>query len=53
VVRATAHEQHVLLALVAVFRKDLDPSAAKPHGYSVGLDVGAVAGQWVMPLHWV
>ncbi len=48
---ATVAEQHALLALVDVVRRDLDGGDPKPDGYNIGVNVGVVAGQTVPHLH--
>jgi superfamily II DNA or RNA helicase/diadenosine tetraphosphate (Ap4A) HIT family hydrolase/HKD family nuclease len=47
---ATREEQHALLELVEVVKKQLDAAFA-PDGYNVGFNAGEAAGQTVMHLH--
>jgi len=47
---ATAEERAAMLALVDEVKRDLDDRYA-PHGYNVGFNAGAAAGQTVMHLH--
>ncbi|MCY1017196.1 DEAD/DEAH box helicase family protein [Pyxidicoccus sp. MSG2] len=47
---ATAEEQRALFELVEVVRRGLE-AELHPHGYNIGINVGAAAGQTVFHLH--
>ncbi len=47
---ATAKEQRALFELVEVVRQGLE-AEFQPHGYNIGINVGAAAGQTVFHLH--
>lgn len=47
---ATAEEQRAIFELVDVVRRGLD-AELHPHGYNIGINVGAAAGQTVFHLH--